>query len=212
MGLLLRSLDALFPIFLQKNHYNKKEIKLDEISISSVSCNYIEKIRAAKDCVFFNALILTLLADVDLRTEFGKMDPRISVYFVLSDPKDEELQRVIKRYWANSDEIFKSFQENFEIWIRNIKNEHANTECDYANLFTPISYFAVDYKDEKESSFIQAKHYLIQGDFGKSPNYIYVAARPGTDLYRYYKQQILLIEKKKGKIACMPEDITDNTL
>jgi len=85
--------------------------------------------------------------------------------------------------------------------IEQLKNVHENIKYGGVNIYTPISYFAVDYNNNNhESSFIEARHYLFRRE-GGLPNYYYTPATPRIQLYETFKEQILLIEEKNGKIG-----------
>jgi len=185
-----------------KDRDAKKETA--KINYSLSPCDFEEKIKQAKDCIFFSGVVLSHLGSHQLRDCLTDIDPRIKISIFAVDLDDDVHFNTVCRLYGDG-EIISSMSKSCKNWMNEIKNRHENSFIKRTNAFTPISYFAVDYNDDKESSFIQAKHYLHRKEPGAKV--FYCTVRPGHELYKYYREQIMLIEEKNGKIGFVFDDV-----
>ena len=168
--------------------------KTEEIKYSlDDPCKYIEVVTNAKKCIFCNGVGMAFLSDYNLQTSLANVDTRISIRFVVANHENDAFQKIVTRGIYKSDKKeAKTISKMFDIAIDRIR-EKRNLNISYVDFFTPISYFAIDYKEKTDSSFIQAKHYLHNMN-NKNIKVLYCTVRPGSDLYEYYREQILLLE------------------
>jgi hypothetical protein len=183
-----------------KKEFQSKEIKNTKLNRSLISCDYAKIVLQAKECIFFNGIVLATLADMDLRNSLIKVDPRININFVSANLNDSVIFESARRYWGTENDMLRSMGDNVLTWIKTIKKAHQNTNHNYSNICIFTSYFAIDYKDIKETSFIQAKYYLLNKSHNEV-NVFYITTRPGDELYEIYREQIKLIENKNGEVG-----------
>ncbi len=171
-----------------------------ETDYSSEPCNYREHISEAKECIFFNGIGLVLLCDLDLHNHLSKIDAQVSIKFVVAKHCEDNFQKVVLGGLQKAPDIegAKAISKMFELTENRIR-EHRSLDVTHIDFFAPVSYFAVDYKEYTESSFIQAKHYLLNREKKGIQSY-YCSVRPGSKLYEYYRQQIILLDEIKERI------------
>lgn len=178
---------------IQKKESMPNKCEANRINYSFESCNYIDYIKNATNSIFFSGIALSLLADMNLRRVINEKKDT-SKCFIIQNFKNEELYKFIDEFLHITKLEHRNWRglfEDFQMWIKEIKNK----DSFYSNSFYPVSYFAVDYKNViNDTSFIQAKHYFSRESSETPPKVLYVTAYPNTDLYNFYREQILLIE------------------
>lgn len=177
-----------------------KNGSIHNINCSLISCNYMEMISEARNSIFFSGTGMSLLANSDLRNSLSKIDKKVSISFFVTDCCGNEASLNYKREaFGENREYYKSRMLTFISGINAIKS-YRNVDLTLMDLFLPVAYFAIDYKNETKSSFIQAKYYLMSKEKGDAKVF-YCTVHPGAELYKIYQEQILLIEKNKGRMA-----------
>ena len=194
-----KAIDALDASIESLKKENDNQEIVQEIMYSDWACNYREKILQATDCIFFSAIVLEVVSNMDVRKAFGEIDNRIMVNFFSIDD-DAVIIKSANRYMGSDYDITRSMGSTNSDWIKTITKNHDRTDHDKLNTFVQTAYFAVDYKEICSTSFIQAKHYLLNDARGREGVY-YITPRPGSELFMTYREQIMLIEKKKGKVG-----------
>lgn len=198
LGLFSGFLPTYFLLYKPaKKTQNNKEDKnkgneQNKVNYSLEPCDYIEHIKKSKNSIFFSSVGGSVLTDYSVQNALANINPEVEINIVTGDHNDNitnnfnGLTEVTKEYTLSINELVKT-------GINRIK-EKRSVVYKSISFFNPISYFAIDYKDNSSSSFIQAKHYLISEN-KKSINVFYCSVRPGSDLYDCYCKQIILLEK-----------------
>ena len=104
-----------------------------------------------------------------------------------------------KEVYGQNEKYYEARMETFTSGIEAIRS-YRNVDVTPLDIFVPVAYFAIDYESETTSSFIQAKYYLLSKERGDAKVF-YCTAYPGTELYKIYQEQILLIKGSGGKLA-----------
>jgi len=133
--------------------------------------------------------------DFDFANFLANIEPHVEIKCVVTDLNNPDVRK-------NMDYIFGGIEKEknsparstFDRNVSRVKRTRS-INVDFITAFPHISYFAIDYKEQTEFSFIQAKHYLI-AEYTGEVNVYYCIVRPGAKLYEYYRKQIILLEKK----------------
>lgn len=171
---------------------------LDKTAVAkfdSKSCDYIELARSAKNSIFYNSTGLGFLKTDTAQKEFSEIDKNINITLVITDNCDSMnfLSVVTKGLCQVSSKEAKNARAGRESIIDRITENDTDIKISYIDFYAPISYFAIDYKEQTESSVIVAKHYLH--NLGKKNlNAYFCIAKPGHFLYDIYLKQIVMLE------------------
>ena len=131
------------------------------------------------------------------KTHLPNIELRIAIKFVVADCNNDDILKAVKGISNAAKEELQSLSQVFDIGLNRIKHDR-DVDVVFIDFYVSISYFAIDYKEQTNSSFIQAKHYLLNEN-KKSIKVFYCTVRPGTNLYDYYKEQILILDRIKEK-------------
>ena len=170
------------------------------MNYSSDPCNYIEAVKKATGSIFFSGIGMTFL-DYALRNVLvNDTDPKVTINFAAVDYiKNNDIMTFLQDYFGPHREKWYKHRDAFNDHVEILKNRQ-NTSFLDLDIFMPVSYFAIDYKEKTKFSFIQAKHYL-RHKYENEVNVLYYTAHQGTKLYEQYRNQILLIEESGGNLG-----------
>jgi hypothetical protein len=165
-----------------------------EIEYSTEYCDYVKAISQAQKSIFFSGLGMSHF-NYNLANSLADVDQRIEINCVVSDSNSCDLKSpTMFNLDIREKMLINGLRNTFDMYIKSIRSKRT-INVDFINIFAHISYFAIDYKEQTKYSFIEAKHYLIP-EKGKNTSVYYCIARPGTEIYRYYSNQIALLEEK----------------
>ncbi|MCL2057344.1 MAG: hypothetical protein FWH02_09050 [Oscillospiraceae bacterium] len=180
---------------LQLSEHNKKMLKYaiaqstSGVSYSSDDCNYIDIVKSATKCIFYSGIAMGRFSDYNMENAFAEVSTEITITFVCANLENDDVLKSANGFFGrNKIEPLNSFHV-YQKAIERMKKKR-NIVDKYIDIFVPISYFAIDYKEITEFSFIQAKHYLLDENRGEIKA-LYCTVRPGSVLYNYYQEQIL---------------------
>ena len=177
----------------QERNIRKNKNKNNGVSYDSRPCSYGEKALQAKNSIFCSSIRMAALADHGVYNDFANVKSHIPIKLVLSSNNINTKKALHMLYnWSG---VSKKFTEaiitSVDEAINNIRNKRS-IDVKYIDFVTPTSYFAIDYKEETDVSFIQIKHYLLCNK--KNIEALYFTVYPSSDLYNLYKRQIELLE------------------
>ena len=173
--------------------------KLENTQVGSIkyslsSCDEKKAIFQAKKSIFFSGAGMTFF-NYDLANSLANTEPYVEINCVVTDLNNPDVKKAMDYLFRGIKKGKQSVSRlSFDRQISRIRSAR-NINVDFITTFSHISYFAIDYKEQTESSFIQAKHYLVQ-EYAGEVKVFYCIVRPGTELYKYYLDQIFLLEKK----------------
>jgi hypothetical protein len=125
--------------------------------------------------------------------------PTVSITLGMLDYSIPENSAFVKRFFGVSDEDLQGYVDGFENCVRQIR-KHRNLTIIELDLYAPPYYAAVDYIAETEHSIIQANNYAVHEKKGGVSVYTSTTCA-GTDFYDFYREQILMAIRTKGKLA-----------
>jgi len=160
----------------------------------------IENIIVAQNSIFISGTGMSFIHYN--RNELIKINKNVKIIFAISNYDNEHILWYMKYFFGKNEEHRQKSKALFNETIETLKDSGHKVEIIYIDVFVPTAYVAVDYKENEENkhSFISAKHYLING-IGESTEYFNLLVKPKDDIYQKYRNQILLIENNKGKLA-----------
>jgi len=192
-GIISTIIGCFLTYYLTKKQFGKENISKDKISYSLYPCSYSDMVRKAQKTIFFSGAGCEVLNDYSLQNILAEINHKISIDIVKSNPNNEDVRLAFQGLTEISREYVVSVNELVATGVDRIKVKR-NINVKYIDFFNPISYFAIDCNENSKFSFIQAKHYLISDD-KKTVKVFYCTVHPGSDLYDWYREQIILLLK-----------------
>jgi tRNA-dihydrouridine synthase len=186
-----------------------EKILRDRVKVSFIAPG-IEDIRAAEECIFLSGTGMSFLDFAFHRKLLAETKAGITITLAPSKHDDEDIATYLKSYFGKSKIYLKERKEHFDKALEVIKETRTVNDI-YLDVFNPIAYFAVDYRNETKASCIWAKHYLL--NIRSQSEYFYIKITPNdvskdiaekASLYHHYRKQILLIEDSDGKLKNRP--------
>ena len=194
------SVESLKEIKEKAEMITKSISKIDEMAIqiskvdySYSSCIYKDVIPRATNSLFFSGVGMAFF-DYDIENSIIKVDQSVNITFVVMNVYNEDVATGVESFYNISKEETRMLHESFIKRVLRINN-FRKTNFGVIDTFVQVSYFAVDYKELTEFSFIQAKYYLLTKN-DEHIDVMYYTARPGTELFKCFRKQILIIEDK----------------
>jgi len=134
--------------------------------------------------------------DFNLANSLADISNNVEINCVVSDLTNPDIDMIANHLFEIPLERSYGSELNmiFKKRITAIENKHA-VNSTFIETLSLVSFFAVDYKKDTEFSFIQAKHYMIP-EYTGHVNTIFCTAYPGTEIYKFYRTQIEILEKK----------------
>jgi len=163
----------------------------------SLSTERCEAILKAKNSIFISGIALTCL--VDLRDSLASINPSVSITFAFPDVNNEQILKLVLRYWGLSEKNWKTSAQRRDDDIDAIRKKHPNVKVMMLDTLLHASYYAVDYTDHTEFTHITARHYMLN-KVGQIQDFS-LTERPETELFNRYRDQILMIIESGGKLS-----------
>jgi len=170
----------------------------------------IEDALKAKECVFISGTNMKFIDDK--REEFINIGANVDVIFAVSDIHNGNVTTFLKRSYGKTDHDLELRRNVFDQAVTFINERRRGQEKKeirtiFLDVFIPIAYMAVDYKNEiSGSSIIHAKHYLLSSEKGGRTRAFNLSVHPKTKLYEKYREQITLIESSDGQLSVPPSE------
>ena len=178
------------------NEYTKQISKIEYSKSDKIK----QMFHQAKYNLFFSGLCMSCFNDDDLVNSLINIDSNVTIDIVITDTTNQEVLNILNFQYGISENEWKARQIIIGKIIKKIKKKRPSTNVSFINIVSPISYFAIDYDEESESSFIQTKYYSIPKDKdGNLPDFFYCGTHPETGLYNYYRKQIFLLKMKANE-------------
>ncbi|MCL2311530.1 MAG: hypothetical protein FWC41_03415 [Firmicutes bacterium] len=168
-----------------------------------------DKCKYAQNSIFISGVGMNNIYGV--REMLADIKSSVSITLAVNNYEEPDVMTALYSFFGKPSKKWDGYKTFFNESVKKIKNRPDRpVKVIYMDTFVPIAFFAIDYKEETDNSFIQAKHYILSDelDHDKQNGYkikgYYYTARPRTDsykLYREYLNQILLIENSKGVLS-----------
>jgi len=168
------------------------------ISNRYLEAETLKAILNAKNSIFIAATAMSGLRELIATINEHNVD--VPLTFVMPDYKNENVLNTLQQLLGLVTESDASLlNEKFKATMKGLKKEF-DLKIIFSDIFIPLCYVAVDYREVTSSSYIQIGHPLLPS---KNGAYIavYDVVRPGMRLYERYREQILIIEESGGKLA-----------
>jgi len=176
--------------------FDKIAEQVSKISYSKTAHGF-ELIKTAQNSIFISGVGMQSVHAY--RNVLSLIDPRVSITLAVADHDNTDVMIALEHYFNIRPDHWTARRQLFDDGVQRIKIDREVNVIN-VDIFMPIAYVAVDYYTETEYSFIQAKHYLIAEENTDTKSF-FCTVVPGTNLYDYYREQILLIERTNGKLA-----------
>jgi hypothetical protein len=179
--------------------FDKFAEQMEKIKYSKMPCDYNKMILQATNSIFFSGNGMSHF-EQSLAKALAEIAPHVEINCVVSDLSGDAIETInfLTGLSKSDPSIITDHLNRYNKHLDTIRAKRGINNA-FIKIVSMISYFAIDYKQQTESSFIQAKHILLsdrKGDY----NTFYCIARPGTEIYEYYRNQIEILEKKAMEI------------
>jgi len=206
--------NALDPLEIFKeampNSFNKisnNDIIVDDIFITKLNKftrspkdkygrSMIELMRNACECVFISGINMNNLHFI--LYELTYIPDSVSLNIAL--PSEKTIGSLVDYFGNNEIDIIKKWNI-FHDTLNKLKSKR-DVNIYYLDIFIPFTYVAVDYRANKDSSFLYVSHYLFSvPEIDVCLNSYIHLLKPEMELYKYHANRILAIEKYEGKLS-----------
>jgi hypothetical protein len=150
----------------------------------------LNKFEEAQNSIFISGAGMESLHSMSTYLTNVRKDVTITV--AAADYDNQDVLNSIKHFFKLDDNQLISRRNLFMEGV-NIVKKNREINVLKLNTFPTIAFFAIDYHQETAGSLIQAKHYL-SSDNKNNLKELYCIAYPGTEIYKHYRELILLIE------------------
>ena len=205
------ALNKAFKIHPSETRWERvssQENKLSSAQSTEFSMDYSsvynfcgEMLPKAENSVFISGVGMTIFNSIIY--QIASINQNVSVNLAVPNLENDNVVLALKHFFGLSNSEWRMRKELFaelSTKINTIGSEARPINMLFLDMFVPIAYIAIDYKSKTENSCIQAFHFMMH-DSREDWQSFFCTVRPDHVLYNRYRNQILMIESKNGKLA-----------
>jgi hypothetical protein len=155
-------------------------------------------IRGAKSNIFISGTTMTVVNDYN-RDFASLVDKNVTIVLVIPNYNNKDIIASLKYFYRRQEEYFKKRKIIFNEAVNRMRGKKLSVKVIELDIFNPVAYFAVDYKEKLPSSRINVGYYLLATEETLGGRRYNFTLRPGMKHYEEHRKQIEFIENNLPK-------------